>query len=296
MNEIIPFIYEDQPVRVILDDKKDPWWVARDVCNILGIKNVTDAIKALDDDEKNTLEISEGIMGISGNTVTFSDSIPPKRGNPNVNIINEPGLYTLIIRSTKPKARVFRRWITHEVLPSIRKTGGYAMNPPENGPGGDDSAVDRQIPGYIWQRIRAAGKGVRLSYRVKLLSLACQMNRLDQTMAPTRAGVLLDYAELCSNICTAPELPTDNQEENVIADFIGKRCYQEAGANVQAADIYAQFCAWYLENEGDDVPTATWFGRRLARRFEKTKSQGVILYHGIGLRDEEDALAEASND
>ena len=296
MNEIIPFIYEDQPIRVIMDEKKDPWWVAKDVCNILGIGNPTKALRALDDDEKNTLTLSKGILGISDNTAEISDSIPAKRGNPNVNIVNEPGLYTLIIRSEKPKARVFRRWITHEVLPSIRKTGNYAMNPPQTGPENDNPEGDRLIPPQVWHRIRSAGQGVRLSYRIKLLSLACQMNRLDQTMAPTRAGVLLDYAELCNNVCTAPELPTDNQDEDVIGDFIGKHCFQETGAKVQAADIYSRFRAWYLETEGDDVPTNTWFGRRLARRFEKRKSQGLVMYHGIGLRDEEDEPEEVYND
>ena len=109
MNEIVPFGYDDQLVRTVMVDNV-PWFVAKDVCAALDIKNPSDAIKNLDEDEKNTLEISEGI---------------PNRGNPNMNIISESGLYTLILRSNKPEAKRFRKWVTSEVLPNIRKNGIY---------------------------------------------------------------------------------------------------------------------------------------------------------------------------
>ena len=108
-NEIVPFGYDDQLVRTILIDDT-PWFVAKDVCAALDLDNVSEALKKLDEDEKNTLRISEGI---------------PSRGNPNVNIINESGLYTLILRSNKPEAKKFRKWVTSEVLPNIRKNGVY---------------------------------------------------------------------------------------------------------------------------------------------------------------------------
>jgi prophage antirepressor-like protein len=110
-SNIVAFQFQNHPARVIQDEAGNPWWVAKDVCDILGYANPSDTISTLDEDEKNTLRISEGI---------------PSRGNPNVNVINESGLYTLIIRSNKPEAKPFRKWITAEVLPSIRKTGGYA--------------------------------------------------------------------------------------------------------------------------------------------------------------------------
>lgn len=86
------------------------WFIAADVCRALEIKNVSDAIDRLDDDEKNTIVINEGIAG-----------------NPNKTIISEPGLYGLILTSRKAEAKEFKRWIKHEVLPSIRKTGGYSI-------------------------------------------------------------------------------------------------------------------------------------------------------------------------
>ena len=99
---------------MIVDENGNPWWIAKEVCNILGLANVAKAVKSLDDDEKNTITLSNSIH---------------QRGNPNRTIINEPGLYNLISKSTKPEAKVFSRWIRHDVLPSIRKTGSYSVQP-----------------------------------------------------------------------------------------------------------------------------------------------------------------------
>ena len=110
MNEIKVFEFGSNDVRVIMDESGNPWWVASDVCDILDHTNPSMAINSLDEDER-----AKKSLGRQGET----------------NIINESGLYTLIIRSNKPQAKKFRRWITHEVLPSIRKTGGYSTRRPE---------------------------------------------------------------------------------------------------------------------------------------------------------------------
>lgn len=104
--EIQTFNFNASTLRVLTDENEEPWFVAKDICDILGISNNRDAISQLDNDEKNTVVISYGIPG-----------------NPNKTIISEPGLYTLIMRSSKPEAHEFKRWVTHEVLPSIRKHG-----------------------------------------------------------------------------------------------------------------------------------------------------------------------------
>jgi prophage antirepressor-like protein len=93
-----------------VESNGDVWFVARDVCDILEIKNVSDALERLDKDEKNTIVISEGI-----------------RGNPNMSVINESGVYALVFTSRKPEAKVFKKWVTSEVLPAIRKTGKYEI-------------------------------------------------------------------------------------------------------------------------------------------------------------------------
>ena len=96
-------------IRTALIENK-PWFVAVDVCRALEIGNSSQAISRLDADEKMITLISN-----EGN----------KRGNPNMTVVNEPGLYTLILSSRKPEAKAFKRWITHDVIPMIRKTGGY---------------------------------------------------------------------------------------------------------------------------------------------------------------------------
>lgn len=95
---------------IILNDK--PWFVAVDVCKALDIGNPSQAISRLDDDEKVTLTTNEGHSGKLG-------------GAQMQNAISEAGLYSLILKSRKPEAKKFKRWITHEVIPSIERHGAY---------------------------------------------------------------------------------------------------------------------------------------------------------------------------
>lgn len=95
-----------------LDINGEPWFVLADVCRELDIKNVSDAANRLDADEKMTLALNEGQSGVRG-------------GPRQMNVINESGLFSLILRSDKPEAKRFKKWVTSEVLPAIRKTGSY---------------------------------------------------------------------------------------------------------------------------------------------------------------------------
>jgi len=108
MNEITR-IYNDNQLRIIEKDG-EPWFVAKDVCDILELGNSRDAVSSLDADEKDV-----GIADTPGGKQTMS-------------LVNESGLYSLIFRSRKDEAKKFRRWVTHDVLPSIRKTGGYSVS------------------------------------------------------------------------------------------------------------------------------------------------------------------------
>lgn len=110
--EIIPFDFEEQAVRVVMRGD-EPWFVAADVCRVLELSNSREATSRLDEDERDLVDL---------NTVSSNDGI---RGNPNATIINESGLYALVFTSRKPEAKRFRKWITAEVLPAIRKTGRY---------------------------------------------------------------------------------------------------------------------------------------------------------------------------
>lgn len=103
-------------VRIILQDN-EPWFVAKDVCDCLEINNSRQALSRLDDDEKNSVILNDGTAG-----------------NPEKSIVNEYGLYSLVLSSRKPEAKEFKRWITHDVLPSLRKYGTYSLNIPRTLP------------------------------------------------------------------------------------------------------------------------------------------------------------------
>ncbi|KJH58956.1 antirepressor [Bacillus licheniformis] len=113
------FNYQDQQVRTVVKDN-EPWFVAKDVCSVLEIKNNRDALARLDEDEKG---------------VVLTDTLG---GTQELTAVNEPGLYSLILGSRKPEAKQFKRWITHEVIPTIRKTGGYVAN--------DDLFIQTYLP------------------------------------------------------------------------------------------------------------------------------------------------------
>lgn len=103
------FDFKGDTVRVITDESGEPWFIAKDVCDVLGIR--TDTIrKILEADE--VAETNPNIIGVAGGH--------------NPLIVNEPGLYRLTLKSRKSAAKAFQRWVTHEVLPAIRKTGMYA--------------------------------------------------------------------------------------------------------------------------------------------------------------------------
>lgn len=105
MEELQNFNFEGNQVRTVMIDD-EPYFVAPDVIKILGLSNTTVALNRLDDDERSKFN-----LGRQGET----------------NVVNEYGLYSLILASRKPQAKQFKRWVTHEVLPDIRKTGSYSI-------------------------------------------------------------------------------------------------------------------------------------------------------------------------
>lgn len=100
-------------LRAIQDESGEPWFVAVDVCNALGLANPSVSVNSLDFDERSKLN-----LGRQGEA----------------NIVSEPGFYKLVMKSRKPEAKAFQRWVTHEVLPSIRKKGGYIAAAPDETP------------------------------------------------------------------------------------------------------------------------------------------------------------------
>lgn len=109
MKDLSIFNFENKEVRIVLIDN-EPWFVAVDICSILEHSNTSMALSRIDEDEK----------GIS---IVYTLG-----GEQSVNIINESGLYSLVLTSRKPEAKRFKKWITSEVLPAIRKTGSYSIS------------------------------------------------------------------------------------------------------------------------------------------------------------------------
>lgn len=162
MHAITPFTYGDATIRTATVGG-EPWFVAKDVCDALGISNPTDALKRLDDDERARFN-----LGRQGKA----------------NIVNEPGLYSLILASRKPEAKAFKRWITHEVLPAIRRDGGY-ISP---------SASEHQVNALIRQA----------QMRMELVQAAKGI--IDPGHLEAKARVIL-----AQGLGELPELPAENR-------------------------------------------------------------------------------------
>ena len=140
------FTYKAHQVRTVTISG-EIWFVAKDVADILEFEDATHAIRCLDDDEKGVHKVET------------------PGGMQSMTIISEPGLYTLLMRSNKPEAKPFRRWVTHDVLPAIRKSGSYAI------PGAEHELEPLNI------RVRIAGILQRLALQVSDESTREHINR-----------------------------------------------------------------------------------------------------------------------
>ena len=110
MSAIVPFDFQGSLVRVV-SREGEPWFVASDVARLLGYRDANKATRLLDDDERGTR-----IVGTP-------------YGDQEMSVINESGLFAIVLRSRRPEAKTFRRWVTSEVLPAIRRTGRYEARP-----------------------------------------------------------------------------------------------------------------------------------------------------------------------
>lgn len=119
---VTPLVFEEQMVRSVMIDG-EPWFTGKDVCSVLGIKDHNQALDRLDDDER------------GGYTV------PTPQGRQEMIIVSEAGVFRLIFTSRKPEAERFKRWLAHEVLPSLRRTGSYTVSGRE-----EDAQADELQP------------------------------------------------------------------------------------------------------------------------------------------------------
>ena len=203
----------------------EPWFVARDVCDALLIANSRDALAALDEDEKGV-----------GSTDTPG-------GVQQVAIVNEAGLYGLILRSRKREAKEFRRWVTHEVLPALRKTGQYVV--PQQMPSHSEAlrgwaeAIDRT--GELERQLEVAGPKVAM---------------VDQLLSSAGDYSLREAAQLLDS---DPSISIGRNQllgyliEVAWVDKLGKLPYQRT---IQAGRLRVRTSSWDHPTQGPKVSTS----------------------------------------
>ena len=153
------FNFNKQSIQIVVK-QYEPWFVASDVAKVLGYRNASDAARLLDDDEKGTHNLRT--LG----------------GEQKVIIVNESGLYALVLKSRKPEAKPFRRWVTSEVLPAIRKTGQYSATEESSEAATLTPAQQLAIQQAVGRRAQKTANHYQTIYRA--IKLRYQIARYDQ--------------------------------------------------------------------------------------------------------------------
>jgi prophage antirepressor-like protein len=257
--QLTQFVSETEgfSVRAVHRDEQE-WFIAKDVCDVLGIKNSRKATAKLDEDERSD--------------VTFSDaSLSGIAQERQFTAVNESGLYALILRSNKPQARAFRKWVTSEVLPSIRKTGGYSV-------GGDPVEITRMEIERLTRQIAHVGvpehqaeKAAKAAFRAKLAVMRAAIMGIGPAPRLLRDGSVLDPSRYVNNGTFAqqysPELLLNMLTEPMPSGQLKERAFSETG---MTKSTYQRLIA-SLRQQGKVryVPGSNW----LERVFEEGGAQ-----------------------
>ena len=171
------FNFEKKDVRVVM--KSDtPWWVAKDVCDILELNNITEALRGLDSDELASEILKSGGQGRE------------------MRLISESGLYTLIMRSNKPEARRFRKWVTSEVLPTIRKHGIYTTEEMARRFIKDPRALEYTIRGLLEEKEKNAVLTAKIQEDAHKVSFYDAVADVNDFISIANAAKLLNYKNM----------------------------------------------------------------------------------------------------
>lgn len=178
MNELQVFTYGGNEVRTV-QRNGEPWFVLKDVCAILGISKYRDAAERLDPDEREPVRVDT--LG----------------GKQEMLCINESGLYNVILRSDKPEAKPFRKWVTSEVLPSIRKTGGYI------------AGQENLTPEELMAKALMVAQKTLAEREARIADLTVQ-NQIMQPKASyfdelVERGTLTNFRETAKQLCIPPK-------------------------------------------------------------------------------------------
>jgi prophage antirepressor-like protein len=234
MSNIIPFSFEGQTLNIATGSQGEPWFSAKEICSILGFANARQAIDThVDSDDVQKLDV----MDTLGRTQR-------------ANHINEYGLYALILGSTKPEAKRFKRWVTHEVLPEIRKTGSF-------------KGIPSTSP--LLRNTVEAAKAFPPFFRIARL-LGCDRNAA--AISANQAVLQLSQVNLLQGLGQT-HLEAANQESAFFTPTeLGKRIGTSArGVNLLLAEAGMQM-------KRGDVWEVTDAGREFARIYDTGKKHG----------------------
>ncbi|WP_418740962.1 BRO family protein [Desulfovibrio sp.] len=229
-NAIQPFAFEDKLVRTLLDEQGEPWFVAKDVALALGYQwNGASRIAHVPEEWRRVTSV-----------VTL-------RGDAqDMQILSEQGLYFFVARSDKPAALPFQRWLAGEVLPSLRRTGSYALAE-------QDKAVGPQVPAWLGALTRVQ--------RLHCLRLAVQARQQEEPG---------NVEEIFLRFCGYLALPEQGTEDVSLDSFVRTCCRQDEGGSLSAVDLYRTFAAW-CERRGNARAVMTY------RRFVQIMRGGQLL-------------------
>lgn len=245
--DMVPFVFNDNMVRGCLDDRGEPWFVARDVCRVLELEKYRDAVARLDEDERGSVLVDT--LGGPQQMATISES----------------GLYALIFRSRKPEARRFRKWVTAEVLPALRKKGHYAR------------------PGSVFG-VPGAALGMKPRMRKDVMTLAVRMAALDNGGTDEAVYWFREISDMIGAE-TPPAMSELSAEAGRQVEAFAEQCLSLApGRKESAAMIYRAYLRWWDERQGKRL-TLCAFGRALGRVYPKTKDS-TIWYMDVRLKSE----------
>lgn len=196
LNALQSYQYDDRPVRVVMV-MGEPWFVANDLCAVLALSNPRDALAKLDEDERG---------------VALTDTLG---GQQSMNIVSESGLYNLIFRSRKEEAQRFRRWVTGEVLPSIRKHGRYELFPPDDPPQLPSPALDDAQLGSINTAIGIMREARQIWGREECRTIWIRIG-LPSPIADASASATDDFADAVARVIADKEWVTAEQVSGML--------------------------------------------------------------------------------
>lgn len=270
------FQFHQSAVRIITDEAGELWFVAKDICDVLELDQITEALRGLDPDELSAEKLQSG------------GQLREMR------LISESGLYTLIIRSNKPQAKPFRRWVTREVLPALRRDGYYEV---ATEPEAISTLTTGPSPVTVG-RLEEAARGVKAA--MIMARALGYTNEQARTLANglVREITGLDAIELMGNpdrsdrrlpLLADQPAPTGAMSEQTLADFLDELCIRDPAAFVPITPLFHAYCTWLQERFGVEFqhPSSQRFHREMGKHFHlfdaHTATGQVKSYSGLRL-------------